>query len=131
MSEKRKILDSYSESEIEEAFLASFAETAAFNYINSYEIEVERDYDDGQRMKITVEVGAMAGTPTRHEFDSVKDMNEFELTFVTGAKATVVVDEVVDYNAMEYHVIYAEGEPSLPVDAPEVKEDTNTLAGSE
>ena len=132
MIEKRKTLDSYSESEIEEAFLASFAQQAAYNYINSYSLTVERDYDDDYGMKVIVEVGSMAGTPTKNEFGDLDDMKEFELTFITGAKATVGVVEVVDYNAMEYHVIYAETDPSAPaVEGEEQEEESeNTLSGS-
>jgi len=107
---KRKILDSYSESEIEEAFLAVFEEKAKYNYINSYDITVDRDYDDEQRMKITVNIGSMAGSPTKADFPATEGMDSFELNFVTGAKATVVLDEVVDVNTMEYRAIYVESE---------------------
>ncbi len=110
--EKRKILDSYSESEIEEAFQAVFDEKAKYNYINSYEIVVERDYDDGQKMKIVVQIGSMAGAPTKDKFSDTEGMDKFEVTFTTGAKATVALDEVLDINTMEYHVIYVEKELS-------------------
>ena len=106
----RKVLDSYSESEIEEAFLAVFDEKAKYNYINSYDVVVDRDYDDGQKMKIAVQIGSMAGAPTKDEFADVDGLDSFEVTFTTGAKATVVLDEVVDINTMEYHVVYVEAE---------------------
>lgn len=133
MAEQRKVLDSYSESEIEEAFLAAFAEKAAYNYVNSYSINVERDYDDNYGMKVIVEIGSMAGTPTKKEFDALEDMKNFGLTFVTGAKANVGLVDIIDYNAMEYHAVYAEVDGPAPKIADDAtsKEDETTLSGSE
>jgi hypothetical protein len=120
---ERNILDSYSESEIEEAFVAVFDEMAKYNYINSYDIVADRDYDDAQRMKITVNIGSMAGAPTRDQFPATDGMESFELTFVTGAKATVTLDEVVDVNTMEYRAIYVESEPVEKDGSGEVQEE--------
>jgi hypothetical protein len=131
--EDRKVLDSYSESEIEEAFLAVFDEKAKYNYITSYDIDVNRDYDDDQKMKIVVQIGSMAGAPTKDDFSNVEGMDRFEITFTTGAKTTVAVCEVLDINTMEYHVLYAEAsgdELDTPVIDSVSPEDITSLSGS-
>ena len=126
---ERNVIDSYSESEIEEAFLAVFDEKAKFNYITSYDVDVSRDYDDDQKMKIKVQIGSMAGAPTKADFSEVKDMNSFNITFNTGAETTVVLDEVVDINTMEYHAVYVEGVPGEE-EAKDEEEDSVNLSGS-
>jgi len=120
-------LDKYGDMEIEEAFHNAFNTIGAFNRINSFEVVCEQDYDRGNKI-VSVEISCMADSPTIKEFKAIKDLQNISISLVhDNTQVNLGVVDVVEYNPMEYHVVYAEKDIEEEEDA---VDQVNSVDGS-
>jgi hypothetical protein len=111
-----KKLNCYGDAEIEEAFGNAFGQKAPYHYVNSYEVVFDKDYDNDEN-RVVVEVSSMAGSPTREQFEKIKDLLVIEMGMVhDGQPVTMRLKETIVLNPMEFHAIYVEAPGLLAKD---------------